>query len=528
MRAALRSQARRAANAAARGNARSRPAPSRIIALLVIVVAATALTGAGLAAPPAADGAVTRAAPGGPFRGHSANPVTAAPNSAPSRSYWGGYEAIDPQKSPAPAKPPPGDAIEAIDGTFRVPYVDCDGHAQAYSHIFVALGPDTKYDEQRLDAGVSWECSPGTTVPTYYLYYDDTHGVNPTFITGFSPQAGDIITVLIQAEALSHNGEIDVWEPNGSGFLYQWMGDLVDQTGTIFNSAGCGVYRDGVAWPKFTNVDFLPEPTETVYPIVRPACEVWHYNDIRAPGSGPPASGGTPVPVNARGSDGAVTVQAGPVDAGGFSVLWHPVACDPSSTTVGAPLADLFPGSKDIGTLAQPFQNHVRAFVAAMKAAGIHVGIATTFRPVQRAYMMHWTWLISKENFSAEDVPPFSQDGEEPVDVCWVIRDSNGIPDQKESREAADAAFKAFEIDPENKVPPALLTRHATGQAIDMTTTWTSPTITILNAAKHPVLISSQPQNGLNAALEAIGAGYKVMHYMPAAADKNHWSDNGK
>jgi hypothetical protein len=65
------------------------------------------------------------------------------------------------------------------------------------------------------------------------------------------------------------------------------------------------------------------------------------------------------------------------------------------------------------------------------------------------------------------------------------------------------------------------------GLSIDMSTTWTARRITIVNTAGHRVTIHSTPHNGLNKTLIAVGATYRVIHFLDAARAMDVWSVNG-
>ena len=75
---------------------------------------------------------------------------------------------------------------------------------------------------------------------------------------------------------------------------------------------------------------------------------------------------------------------------------------------------------------------------------------------------------------------------------------------------------------------PAYPTQHLAGLAIDMTTTWTASTITIINGSGQAVKIDTLPHSGLNATLIEVGATYGVIHFKNAVMDPNHWSSNGR
>src|SRR4051794_15566925 len=73
-----------------------------------------------------------------------------------------------------------------------------------------------------------------------------------------------------------------------------------------------------------------------------------------------------------------------------------------------------FPGSTKVDDLEPVFRPKVEAFIAAAKAGGASVRITSTLRPKQRAYLMHWSWLIAKKGHAADKVPAMAG-----VDIDW-------------------------------------------------------------------------------------------------------------
>jgi hypothetical protein len=201
-----------------------------------------------------------------------------------------------------------------------------------------------------------------------------------------------------------------------------------------------------------------------------------------------------------------------------------PVPYEPS----GPAWARKFPASREIKDLSEPFRGDVTRFIDAMTRAGIHERTISTLRPYERAYLMHYSWLIANDDIDPRDVPAFvPKKGQSPVDICWVHATGPGVPDLAASVKAAEQMVKAFGIDPKNTIPPALDSVHTRGQAIDMTTTWTGERITIREANGHEVTIDTTPHDGINSGLIAVGRSYGVIHLQPASHDPNHWSING-
>lgn len=62
-----------------------------------------------------------------------------------------------------------------------------------------------------------------------------------------------------------------------------------------------------------------------------------------------------------------------------------------------------FPASNQIADCSEPFKSALTEFVEAIKAAGANVTISNTFRPPERAYLMHWCWRIVNDDHDPEE-----------------------------------------------------------------------------------------------------------------------------
>ncbi len=168
-----------------------------------------------------------------------------------------------------------------------------------------------------------------------------------------------------------------------------------------------------------------------------------------------------------------------------------------------------FPTSRAIKDLARPFATKVEEFVAAMKAGGAEVRISATYRPRERAYLMHWAWQIAKGKVAPGAVPPMPG-----VAIKWTHAS------EAKSRTAARQMVAAYGM----VHVAALNSRHTERAAIDMTITWSGP-LTIARKGGGVTTITTQPRNGGNSQLVAIGAGYGVFKLV---TDPPHWSDDGR
>ena len=173
-----------------------------------------------------------------------------------------------------------------------------------------------------------------------------------------------------------------------------------------------------------------------------------------------------------------------------------------------------FPPSVAVDDLSEPFRTNVRRFLAALGAAHATAAIASTLRPPERAYLMHFSFAIASEGMDPATVPAMAG-----VNIDWVHRDGSERPDLAASRAAARHMVDGYGI----AFRPALRTRHSEGTAIDMTISW-SGALTIAGADGVPVTIVSAPRSGGNTDLQAVGSGYGVLKLV---TDPPHWSIDG-
>ena len=168
-----------------------------------------------------------------------------------------------------------------------------------------------------------------------------------------------------------------------------------------------------------------------------------------------------------------------------------------------------FPGSTSPADLLPDFRDDVRAFISQMQDGGASVTISATFRPPQRAYLMHWCWLIAREGADPASVPPMAG-----VAIDWT-HDAN----DSAARAAAEAMVLGYAI----RFEPSLTSRHTERRAIDMTVAWQGAlTLTDFNGQRR--VIASTPRDGTNPDLAAVGKTFGVIKL---AADPPHWSDDG-
>lgn len=181
----------------------------------------------------------------------------------------------------------------------------------------------------------------------------------------------------------------------------------------------------------------------------------------------------------------------------------------------GAEWVKKYLGSSSTTALLDPFKSNVDNFISAIKVAGGNVSISATYRPEERAYLMHWSYKTAKGQVLPENVP--AMDG---VNIEW---NHGGL---EASKSAARDMVNAYGMQ-NLRTSPALNSRHTNKNAIDMNISWQG-TLSILNGQGDMVKIDTLPRSGMNSKLIEVGSSYGVIKYHGGDRDKPHWSDNGR
>jgi hypothetical protein len=168
-----------------------------------------------------------------------------------------------------------------------------------------------------------------------------------------------------------------------------------------------------------------------------------------------------------------------------------------------------FPTTNSLYDLAEPFRARATRFIAALRAAHATVTIADTLRPPERAYLMHFSFLVAREGLD-----PLAVEAMAGVDIQWAH------PDAVASKAAAEQMVHGYGV----VFKPALRSRHTEGRALDMNIEWQNDLV-IARADGSMVTISSTPRTGAkNAELHQAGASYGVIKLL---TDAPHWSEDG-
>jgi D-alanyl-D-alanine dipeptidase len=207
--------------------------------------------------------------------------------------------------------------------------------------------------------------------------------------------------------------------------------------------------------------------------------------------------------------------------------------CDPSNLS-GSAWVGRFPLDTNTADLIDLFQSNVDNFIAALQLAGANVSIQATYRLPQKAFLMHWAWMIAKESQDPTTVPDFfagptlaqvavpAYHGPDTLTICWIHTDQAGNPDIPASVAAAQEMVDGWGIVSE----PALDSEHSLGTAIDMNISWNG-SLKILDASGNLVHIHSKPRTGMNMELGNVGATYGVIKALASLNDPPHWSIDG-
>lgn len=172
-----------------------------------------------------------------------------------------------------------------------------------------------------------------------------------------------------------------------------------------------------------------------------------------------------------------------------------------------------FPTSINTDDLRSPFKENFKKFESALSAAGLDFKIEATFRPSQRAWLMHTAYMIAHAKLNPEKIPPLAG-----VNIDWVHRDAKGNCDITASKAAAAAMNRGYHT----KYKPSITSLHISGNAVDATFSW-SKSFSIIDGNNKTVKVpagSSIDSKILHEVAETYGVRKKTN-------DHPHWSING-
>lgn len=174
-----------------------------------------------------------------------------------------------------------------------------------------------------------------------------------------------------------------------------------------------------------------------------------------------------------------------------------------------------FPGSTSVDDLVDPFKSDFKRFLDCLDTAGASVEISATYRPPERAYLMHYAcWIAGFKdadgNFHSIEpsaAPPFAGGG---VDIDWTCGGN-----EAKALNNANLMKNGYGI----VFPASLASRHTERLAVDMTVKWwTRLTFVDANGDQVPLAPNDLP------GLYPVGASYGVHKLIK---DRPHWSNDG-
>jgi len=160
------------------------------------------------------------------------------------------------------------------------------------------------------------------------------------------------------------------------------------------------------------------------------------------------------------------------------------------------------------------FKANVQAFHDAMVAAAtaannLSISISATYRPVQRAHLMHYAFHV--HNGTKTPAAANTASTAAGININW---DHGNLATSKAK---AGEMVTTYDI----AYAPALASRHTEGKAIDWTITWSG---SLMIAKKDETTKLDCTGGGASANLHTVGASYGVHKLV---SDPPHWSTDG-
>ena len=154
-----------------------------------------------------------------------------------------------------------------------------------------------------------------------------------------------------------------------------------------------------------------------------------------------------------------------------------------------------FPTSTSPNDLLPDFRDRVLAFISVMQRGGATVTIAATYRPPERAYLMHWSWGIARGlpanmcrpgDRPNTPIDPGSVPALAGVDIDW----SHG-GNTPAARAAAEAMVETYKM----QFAASLHGNHMLRRAVDMNISWVG-TLTVHDFNGQERKITMPPRSG--------------------------------
>lgn len=175
-----------------------------------------------------------------------------------------------------------------------------------------------------------------------------------------------------------------------------------------------------------------------------------------------------------------------------------------------------YPGSNSLADLDPAWRPSVTQFIDMLKTAGATVSVAATYRPPQRAWLMHYACLVGgyADKHGREHPPtvrPQDVPSRDDVPIDWGTG-----PDAVRQARAMVTAYRIV-------YPAALVSRHTERRAVDMSISWRGTLWVTRKGGGSPIGLTT-PADGMHPQLWVVGKSYGVVK-LPS--DPPHWSTDG-
>lgn len=166
-----------------------------------------------------------------------------------------------------------------------------------------------------------------------------------------------------------------------------------------------------------------------------------------------------------------------------------------------------FLSSTSLDDLVDPFKSNAKKFIEALKDAGIGVSLSTTFRPVERSYLMYYSAAIMRKEINPDKVPPWPG-----VNIDWT-HGSN----YQAAIAGATEMHRRYKIG-RNPVGRPERSNHNNRMAVDMTLSGISNKTVVIDGVSTKVSSISD--------LAKLGKKIGVIWF--GSGDVPHWSHTGR
>jgi hypothetical protein len=169
-----------------------------------------------------------------------------------------------------------------------------------------------------------------------------------------------------------------------------------------------------------------------------------------------------------------------------------------------------FPTTRDPNDLIEPFHDRWAAYAKALTDAGARITYSAVYRPAERAYLMHYAWMITL-GMDPAAVPPM-----EGVDIQWVHPGDTPQQSAAASRAAARLMVAGYGM----AHAAVLVSRHTQRRAVDVSISWEGSLVLRLPSGSTATI----PQGAEQTLWKVAADQFQVYHLWD---DHPHYSDDG-